>query len=511
MANQDIFHLYYAQNLPPRSVAIAQLSTPIMTPADLIDVSNNPILQGALTVETYPPANFFTAPDLNVPMQISGETSYVVGSQFFLLSDQVADDGITPYWYCHDLPVTSAAIYDLNGNGINLSEYTIRQVYRDGVLHNYLLHSLDGAPYFVKYIDPNGFPTTQLLQYMPVIQRSLYASTATTYTLTGSILEVEDSSAYWIMFTDYGGFEVLPPYGDLPNDPWYVRINYPLNPLPLEYGMQLFDPKLPYMFASWVPGVVYKNNVIQFERKDISFDGIHFPDVLVYSSDYQLKYALAGSPYRGYEYPWRQNQIIPAGIEPYSATVQTLVALDTTDIVFGFYNYAEYKILYTDLDVNPFTNPSVRNMEISFIYNPNGPVANKVIYHQVVDPLTGEQVAPAYDPLSTTGPESPQVFGYVVPGAEVSVGSYTIQDARVRGGGLIPTSQDIPQAANFWDLGYWDGKPYPIGGGLVIYLPTSIEQRFTPGQLLAKAQAIVPMGVLPVVRFYNSEGEESNA
>jgi hypothetical protein len=30
-----------------------------------------------------------------------------------------------------------------------------------------------------------------------------------------------------------------------------------------------------------------------------------------------------------------------------------------------------------------------------------------------------------------------------------------------------------------WDLGYWDGKPYPLGGSAVIHLPLSVLERFT--------------------------------
>jgi hypothetical protein len=483
-----------------------------MTPADLIDVSNNPIMLGPLTATAYPSMTAFTAPDLEEPMEISGSLTYIMGSQFFNLTDQ-ADSNGNPYWYCQDIPVgvASVTISDMSGNSVPIIDYTIRQVYRDGTLHNYVLHSLNGEPYFIKYIGTNGMLQTVLLQYQPVIQRSTLANSSLAYTLTGSILEVSDTSTFWIMFNNYGGFEVLEPYGDLPNDSWYVRINYPLNPMPIEYGNQLFDPQLPYMFASWVPGTVITSNVIQFERKNMFYDGIHNPDVLVYDQNYNLKYALAGSSDLGYEFPWKRNQY--ASIEPWSATIETLPALEATDFAFGFYCYAEYNILYSDLDVNPFTNPQIRECEISFIYNPYGPLANRNIYHLATNPATGQQISPiGYNPMEWNGSSNsgPQVFGYVVPGTEVSTGNYTITDARVRGGGLAPAFQTIPQAKNFWDLGYWDGKPYPLGGGLIVYLPESTTSVFTPQQVLGKVQAIVPMGVLPVIRYVDQEGNESN-
>ena len=31
------------------------------------------------------------------------------------------------------------------------------------------------------------------------------------------------------------------------------------------------------------------------------------------------------------------------------------------DLVFGFYFYEELDLIYTALDINPFTNPAIRN------------------------------------------------------------------------------------------------------------------------------------------------------
>ena len=46
-------------------------------------------------------------------------------------------------------------------------------------------------------------------------------------------------------------------------------------------------------------------------------------------------------------------------------------------------------------------------------------------------------------------------------GFSVGVNDITLTDARVRGGGLAPEYQTIEEAAHMWDLGFWDGKPYP--------------------------------------------------
>ena len=111
------------------------------------------------------------------------------------------------------------------------------------------------------------------------------------------------------------------------------------------------------------------------------------------------------------------------------------------------------------------------------------------------------------DPL----PNSPdqEVFAEVVVAFEVGTGDFTVTDARVQGGGLAPQFQSIEDARNFFDLGYWDGKPYPVGGGMVIYLPLTILNSMNRTEVNAKLNAILPLGVLPVVRYYDNAGGES--
>ena len=104
---------------------------------------------------------------------------------------------------------------------------------------------------------------------------------------------------------------------------------------------------------------------------------------------------------------------------------------------------------------------------------------------------------------------NPTIFAEVGVGTAVGPQRFTVKDTRARGGGLSPASQGIPEAMNFWDLGYWDGKPFPIGGGLVIFLPTSLLQRFSQEEIRSRIEAIIPMGTLPVIRYYSPTGEES--
>lgn len=109
------------------------------------------------------------------------------------------------------------------------------------------------------------------------------------------------------------------------------------------------------------------------------------------------------------------------------------------------------------------------------------------------------------DPFPERGGE--QVFARLAVGFSVGTDEIVLEDARVRGGGLAPQFQDIPEAAHFWDLGHLDGAPYPIGGAAVVYLPASLLERFTDVEIRAKVEALFPMGSLPVVRFMDEAGE----
>jgi len=167
------------------------------------------------------------------------------------------------------------------------------------------------------------------------------------------------TSTYYIRWTRPNGYQILPPYGDLPNDPWFPRVGFNINPWAPEWARQLFNPQPPFLLATWVPGKVLSPSIIEFERKRVFFAGGHYPDVLVFDKDYNLKYALAGAQGKGLLYNWKYHQFV--AIDTLLARVQVAVSLDTTDICYGFYPYQEPDIVYTDLDVNPFTNQNVRN------------------------------------------------------------------------------------------------------------------------------------------------------
>jgi hypothetical protein len=123
----------------------------------------------------------------------------------------------------------------------------------------------------------------------------------------------------------------------------------------------LFTPFRPFMVGTWVPGKLVAPGVVEFERKRIWWDGKKYPDVLVFSKNYEIKHALDGNPVEsaeklGYVYPWSRSRFTQ--IDPLHGRVRVDVDIAEDDIVYGFYFYEELDLIYTS-----FTNPAIRNRD----------------------------------------------------------------------------------------------------------------------------------------------------
>jgi hypothetical protein len=500
-------NFYYTRELPARAVAIASVATQPFTPLQLTDVNNTPFQQGTLgvwkgTTPTANPADFI-APDYNQPVNISGTSFYFVDNQFFEITNQFAADS-APLFYVHTLPtgVTQVAILDLK-DVVQSTDILISG--------NKLYHSMDGSPYRLRYIDSKGVLKKVLLQYSLVMQELPYAPSTVGYTFQGRIVTLNGSGTFAIRFLRPNGYRVTAPYNGAPNAPWFPRVGFSLRPVAPEWARQVFLPQRPYMAASWVPGTVLDSSLIEFERKQILYNANQLPDILIFDKDYVIKFALDGSaagspPKHGTFYPWKRGQV--RAVDAYKARIEVNVPLDPTDIVFGFYSYREQDVVYQALDVNPFTNPQVQNAVVVFYYRTNSDPF-RVIYHQLTDAAGNILVGLTNDPSPLANFSSVSVFAQMTVGTNVGPGQFTVIDERQRGGGLAPAYQSIPQAANFWDIGYLDGKPFPIAGALVVHLPVSILDTLSKDQVLEKVNAALPVGAIPVIFYYDSTGQES--
>ena len=116
------------------------------------------------------------------------------------------------------------------------------------------------------------------------------------------------------------------------------------------------------------------------------------------------------------------------------------VALEPDDKVFGFYFYQERDIIYRGLDINPFTNPVLKNRVIEFVYD-DGETPFRRIFHRVFSSPGMYDLA-----LSDTNIASGTVIGNLTVGGSVSLNEFSTADARTRGGGLAEQFHDVPEA-----------------------------------------------------------------
>lgn len=495
---RGIVNIYYQRTIPTRSIGIAEVSTIPASPAQLTDINNTVYQPGALTVTGHTSLAVFSAANINQSVAINGDTVYVIANQFFELTDQIDTNG-NPLFYQHNLPigVNSVTVLDLQGNIIS-SGYSIQNV--RGITS--LLHSFPKLPYQVRYIDEQGFLHLEILKYNNVITEDPFNASPSRYTRNTLTFTVSSTSVFYIRWYNINGYQLLEPYGTTPNDPWFVRVRYNLTPIPPEWATQVWTPSRPNILATWVPGTVLSNHIIQFERKNIYFKGI-YPDVLVYDKDYVLKYALAGKTGNGFLFPWRLNQFVD--IDTNTAQLQVAVELDPTDIVFGFYSYDEPDVIYKSLDVNPYTNPGIRNRVIQFFIKTNGADLLHYLYYNILN--DDGSIFSTNDPDPLIGIS--HIFGTVLVGQATSTGDFTFTDIRQRGGGLAPLYQGIPEAANFFDLGYWDGKPFPVGGAMIVYLPLSLQSIFSIEEIESIIESTIPLGTSAVIRYIDQVGNES--
>ena len=101
-------------------------------------------------------------------------------------------------------------------------------------------------------------------------------------------------------------------------------------------------------------------------------------------------------------------------------------------------------------------------------------------------------------------PNDPKIaLARLVVGFTVGVEDVTVEDIRRRGGGLLEEHHSIPEADHFWDVGFLDGRPWPMASMALVLLPPEVRRKMPDQQLMALLEGSLPMGCIPVVRYYS--------
>lgn len=92
-----------------------------------------------------------------------------------------------------------------------------------------------------------------------------------------------------------------------------------------------------------------------------------------------------------------------------------------------------------------------------------------------------------------------------------------LTDTRTRGGGLLTSigesimNEIAPESTSYWDIGYWDGSPYPENGVILVKLPRHVLKEYggklTKEEVEAAVEKHLAYGVFYIVEYL----EEPNA
>lgn len=99
------------------------------------------------------------------------------------------------------------------------------------------------------------------------------------------------------------------------------------------------------------------------------------------------------------------------------------------------------------------------------------------------------------------------ILAKVLVAPKYTVDEATIIDTRQRGGGVASyVSREIlerfgEEATYLWDIGSWDGHPYPSNGVIFVDLPESIRDEFGEEKVRDLVSKHIAYGVYPIIRY----------
>jgi len=117
-----------------------------------------------------------------------------------------------------------------------------------------------------------------------------------------------------------------------------------------------------------------------------------------------------------------------------------------------------------------------------------------------------------WEPVHTASPNYYVPLAEVFPIQTLSPRNISTLDIRIRGGGL--READVQNALGiqdevqwFWDVGFWDGQPYPGMGAIVVEVPRHVLEEsggtFTRPQVETIVREHMAEGCHPVIRYYD--------
>lgn len=412
----------------------------------------------------------------------------------------------------------------------------------------------------------NNIPVYRQASFDDVDEFGVLLSTRKVYNISESVggtFEIDISSVstkHALIQQLVSRISLLKPPVRSNEDPWYLNISNgkffaTVNAIVQKYEIaefedQLFTPFLPYKTITRETGITFgDSSLVKASKSNIIVDADQDFHVLVELEDRDSNVVKAfttdGTKIGTSFAPGVQFE---AGIRSVSGTDGFIdlvdeIPADHSAVLSYVYEEKEYE--FTEVDFNPVNNKEV-DKEVTVLYIvPQTTERDRTLFYirvnQRDEVLFSSQAdyadtvgleiaarlasssgllysAPAgfidsYTVESQTGnPNQYLVLGEVYVGEATSVGSTDIIDIRTRGGGLKESlGSDILQrnleSQWNWDMGYWDGYPYPSMGSFVVEVPCELLDsnggNLTRTQIQGIVQEHAAAGSYGVVRTYS--------
>jgi hypothetical protein len=367
--------------------------------------------------------------------------------------------------------------------------------------------------------------------------------------------------------------QVLPPVANQPEDPWYVRISngkfYSTSGALTnkyyiaEFNTQTFWPEPPFKKASLEGALVLSSTIIKVDQYNIAEDDTLDMGITMQISDisgnavaafttldiYVGQIANNGKVYQ------KWTQLSPIGIRSLDRKTGLLdiegLALNSSwDVTIDYY-YTETNYVFSLINFNPVSNKDALTTKTVIFIDPDSSTITKdqTIYYLTAD-QSGRVIASNWPNFNNTtqktiindrylyyGLKPSWQTGYgswedfidvytaegsgaflILADVTVAVGAsakdLTIIDSRYRGGGIREEKYNEvlaahPEVAWCWDIGCWDGLPFPGNATFLVEVPATVLEgaggTLTEQEVKDIVKRHVAAGVYPVIRAYGDE------
>lgn len=360
------------------------------------------------------------------------------------------------------------------------------------------------------------------------------------------------SGKYTLRYTNDGLLRLNIPSTEQ-SEPWYLRIQNAqfitkqltkgllLKYQIPEFYMQNFLPFAPIKFIAERESQIIGDHIVYVGENNIKVTNKTPLDVKIYNVQNQLIRAITTDVFKQGKtiggIAWETNLI--SAIDKTTGRFSLKRKIRPGEKVLVSFYYEEKFYTYNAVNLNPLYNPEILTQKIGILCKPNNVGCNKTIGHitMIGDTIKSSSFTEVQDWLNTEGGEAEFsefvdewlylpgqsvdnynnyfLLGFVTVRLPLASKEAKITDARRRGGGIIEDRIKealllMPETRSNWDIGYWDGPPAPIQGGIVIYLPNMIKNIFTESEIRARISKYVAAGSNFIVKFYEPTGNSTN-